>query len=564
MVSPRIAAIVSVLALSLAIGDVRAADSPQQVTVRIAGCDDCARSTPVLSIWDESQFTKIHPVVSDQSPNGFAVSLAPGYYDLQLATRSCQDERFLGVLAGFDRPFDVAMNCGKSFVRMVDYVHGLAGSLPASVQAITMHSVDGTGNPISGTVFDGAYYFDEANCGDCVLDLTLADGKQSRIGSTTPDRTNFSLVVDDLSQAAVTAGTSVHGSPFNAPEQLVEGPSGTIWALDRLGNRVAQVGPGQTYREYELPTPFADAADIIGTPQFVWVSERRPEKIVRFALDGSNVEFSISLPASELSPNVLNFRMALGSDGRVWYINGSTLGAIDNQGKTTIYSDGKPVFWLRDLALGADGRIWVVGISSTWPNSANFIAAIDARGRWQRFPLVHDNAVIFSGKHGFWVAGDYRYLSYVDLHGHETPVVLPIADMRPRLLAVDATDEVWFTDRYGNMIARATPHGRITMTYTDGLAGISDMQADQGGNMWIAEPTAHAVEEYKKAFEWSPGLSPTRLLIDSSDRLWYLDGAADVIGVIAKNGNDTCCTFPLAQIQNCRFQKMSVEISSEP
>jgi streptogramin lyase len=566
MISPRAVAIVATLALFFVSGIVCAAETQQRVTVRISGCGDCAKNPPTPNLWDESQDAEIHPTISDRDLNGFAISLAPGYYRMELATHSCQGDRYLGVLAGHNRPFDVAMICGKPSIRIVDGMHGLAGSVPASVKSITMQPVNGREDPIPGTVSDGAYYFDEASCGDCVLDLTLADGNRSRIGSTTPDESNFALVRDDLTEAAVSAGISVHGSPFNSPEQLVEGPSGSIWVLDRIGNRVADIKPGQRCREFDLPTPFADAADIIGTSQFVWVSERRPENIVRFASDGTYAEFPISLPQNEISPNIENFRMVLGHDGRVWYINGSTIGAMDKQGKTTLYSDGKPVFWLRNLALGADGRIWVVGLSTPLNGGTPFMAAIDSLGRWQRFPLAHDNAVILAGKNGSWVAGDYDFLSYVDLRGNETPLVLPTANMRPQLYAVDASDDIWFSDRYGNMIARATPNGRVTTTYTQyGPAGISDMQVDQSGNVWIAEPMARAIEEYKTEFEVSPpGIRPSRLLVDSSGQLWYSDGAADVIGVIAKSGSNKCYALALAQVRSCAFQKISVVTSTEP
>ncbi len=566
MVSPKVAAIAAALALVLLSENGRAADSLQRVTVRLADCGDCAKSTPAVTVWDESQEAEINPAVADRGPNGFALSLPPGYYRMELETHSCQGDRYLGVLASHSRPFDIVMKCGTRRIRLVDEIHGLAGSLPTTVRSITMQPVDGSADPISGTVSDGAFYFDEANCGDCVLDLTLADGKRSRIGSMAPDGDNFSLVRDDLTDAAVAVGVSVHGSPFNSPEQLVEGPSGTVWVLDRLGNRVAEIGPGQRCREFDLPTPFADAEDIIGTSQFVWVSERSAKKIVRFASDGSFAEYPISLPEDELSPSIENFRMILGHDGRVWYINGATIGAIDAQGKTTIYTDGKPVFWLRNLALGSDGRIWVVGLSSASFDGSSFVAAIDTMGRWQRFPLAHDNGVILAGKNGFWVAGDYDFLSYVDLYGHEKPIVLPIANMRPRLFVVDAAEHVWFTDRYGNIIARAAPNGTVTTTYTEyGPAGISDMQIDQDGNVWIAEPSARAIEEYKTAFDVSPPeIHPRQLLVDSSGQLWYSDGAADVIGVIANNGGGKCYALRLATLRSCAFERETVVTSSEP
>ncbi len=413
-----------------------------------------------------------------------------------------------------------------------------------------MQSAQETVGAITGTIAEGAYYFDEANCQNCVMDLTLDSGKRARIAESLDDE-NFALSRLDISDEAVRRGTAVRGSPFNSPETLVQGPSSSIWVLDRLGNRVAVIEPGRGCREYDLPTPFADAGDIIGTTQSVWVSERSAGKIVRFELDGSRVEYSIGH-----GRQFRNLRIALGGDGRIWYVNDEQVGAIDERGQVTTYADSGPVFWIRDLALGHDGREWVVGLASSYGEGTPFIAAIDTNGRWQRFPLARRAAVVLTGKTGLWVAGDYDSLSFVDMRGHERPVALPVGRMRPKLYAVDAADTVWFSDGYGNTIASATPAGLVTANYSEfGPAGISDMRIDESGNVWIAE--SHAIEEYQKSLRFPPsGVSPRHLLIDSTGNVWYSDPVADVVGVVAKNDKNKCYAFRLSHVRSCAFERV--------
>lgn len=525
-----------------------------RVTVHLIGCSECRSRSPGVSVWDKAQDAEIAPQVSGRNADGFVLALPPGYYRVFLRGKVCNADPFLGLLPHRDRRFDVTMRCRPS-IRLVDGMRGLAGDVPSSVRSISMWPADGSQRPIAATISRGAYYFDEANCDECVLNLQLNNGKTARVGVDLNRAKNFTLLRSNLSEAAVQDGISVRGSPFNAPETLVEGPAISIWVLDRLGNRVAVIRPGIGCREYDLPTPFSDAGQIIGTSRYVWVSERNGGRIVRIASDGKMTEYAIGGVNFHR-----NLRMAPGSDGRVWFVDQDRIGAIDESGKVTRYALGGPVFWLRDLALGADGRIWMVGLADSYADGTPFVAAIDAAGRSQRFSLSFDAAAILAARGGLWVSGDYDSLSFVDLHGREKTVGLPVARMWPKPYAVGASDELWFTGKYGNLIARATPDGTARATATEfGPAGISDMRVGPRGDLWIAEPKAHGIEQYGKGFEIAPkGVAPTHLFFDSNGNLWYSDPQADVVGTIAIGRRGSCYAFRLSHVRSCAFSRIDI------
>ena len=538
-----------------------AGEALQRVTVHLVGCTDCAINPPIVSVWDARGDFQLRPLVAQRNADALVVFLRPGYYDLFLNSRNCSAERYLGVLPHHDRRFDMVLRCKpRQIVRIIDAMYGMGGVLPSSVRSISMRGSGNDSKAIIGTISGGAYYFDEANCHYCVLTLSLASGKTARIAATT-SRENFSFATRDISSLAVQQRLSVRGSPFNSPEKLAEGPSGSIWVLDPLGNRVAVAEARRGFHEYDLPTPFANARDIVASAKSVWVDERNVGKIVRFRLDGSRIEYKIGDGPSFPS------HLTLGADGRIWFIDGRRVGAIDESGAVSTYPVPSPVAWIDALVLGSDGRMWVGGESSLEGGKGNsFLSAVDATGHWKRFPISINPVTMLAGHNGLWVADRDDALSYVDLHGREIPAKVPMRYFGPKPYAVDKEDRVWFSDRYGNVIARATPTGVVTATYTDlGPAGISDMKIDENDNVWIAEQKSHIIEEYNKRFMTAPaGVNPRHLLFDSNGNLWYSDANADVVGEIAKNGKDRCYAFALSHIRRCAFQRADIINSRLP
>ena len=160
----------------------------------------------------------------------------------------------------------------------------------------------------------------------------------------------------------------------------MQGPQGTIWALDRLGNRVAVIGPGTRAREYDLPAAYSNAGDIIGTPNFVWVVERRVSKIVRFAIDGSRTEFQLETPQWYM------LRAIKGPDDRIWFTDGWNVSAIDESGKVTRY--GTHLGVITDLAVAGDGRLWVVGSTSAHGKDGPFASVMEGPNQWREIALT--------------------------------------------------------------------------------------------------------------------------------------------------------------------------------
>lgn len=395
----------------------------QRVSVHFLDCADCASEAPAVSVWDESINAPLVPVVSGRIKNGFTLALAQGYYRVWARTASCNGDRFLGVLPQHERQFTLRVRCINrrtkhvlGYIRLVDEARGLAGTMPRSASAVSLWPADGNESPIAGTVDNGAYYFDEVNCSYCVLQFSLAGKESSRIGISLHGAGNFSLVRHDITGAALLNGIAVRGSPFNAPETLVEGPSRSIWVLDRLGNRVAVIAQEQPPHEIDLPSAFADAGEIIATSRFVWVSERRFDRIVRYSLDGSYKEYQVALTPGRFHGNL---RMVSGGNDRIWFTDGPELGTLDEELESPKYFSPSPVFGIGALACASDGRVWVSGAASSYGLGKPFLATVTMDGHWQRFPVTDDVAEIKPARNGLWVTtGNYdNYLSFVTWQG---------------------------------------------------------------------------------------------------------------------------------------------------
>ena len=205
------------------------------------------------------------------------------------------------------------------------------------------------------------------------------------------------MVRHDVSHGALLDGVSVRGSPFNAPETLVEGPSRSIWVLDRLGNRVTVIAPHRPPREIDLPSPFADAGDIIATARFIWISERTFDRIVRFAPDGSYKEYQVTSTTGGLRGDL---KIASGGADRLWFIDGRELGLLDAGAATPRYFVPSPVFGINALAIGGDGRVSVSGLASSYGLGNPFLAALAMNGQWQHYPLSDNAAMIKPAKNG--------------------------------------------------------------------------------------------------------------------------------------------------------------------
>lgn len=426
--------------------------------------------------------------------------------------------------------------------------------MPPDVKTVSMWDV-GSYKPSVATVDRNAFYFDEATCLHCVLQFSLAGGRVSRI-AVTLHRDHFSLAQHDVTAAELQAGFSVKGSPFNAPETLVEGPDASIWVLDRLGNRIAVIAADKSIRDIELPTPFADAGDIIATSQFVWVSERRLARIVRFSLDGSYKEYQLKSLIG-----LGDLKITSGHGDRVYFIYQREVGMVDGLASTPQYFSFSPVAIFSGIAVGSDGELWISGLPSWEPRTRSFLASLNSSGEWQRFTVGDAATQIEPARDGLWLnRSEDDYLSFFTWNGNEHVFKMPVERLHPILYAVGTSNDAWFSDRYGNVVGHATSVNTVSATYTDfGPAEISDMRLDASGNLWIAQPGNHVIDEMGKSLYLPPrGVSPKYLLFDSSGKLWYSDPGADVVGVVTKSGPARCYAFRLSRVRNCAFDHADI------
>jgi streptogramin lyase len=244
--------------------------------------------------------------------------------------------------------------------------------------------------------------------------------------------------------------------------------------------------------------------------------------------------FSVSAPGDD------RLHIAAGADGRLWFTNGTSVGTLSDS-EHEAYPIPGAVDSINAIAQGPGGRIWIAG--NAHAGSAPFLASIE-HGIWTRYDAKVDSDTMIAGEHVMWAAGSYSEPQAIDQHGAQSASILP-RGFDAKIFAVDRQDRVWFTDRYGDVIASEMPRETPAIRYTDfGPPGISDMAFDRDGRLWIAEPKNNAIEVLDRAiYPFSPLIHPTYLLAASNGDVWYSDPQNALIGRIPKKGSGHCYAF---------------------
>ena len=210
---------------------------------------------------------------------------------------------------------------------------------------------------------------------------------------------------------------------------------------------------------------------------------------------------------------------------------------------TVPYPDSRP----RDPYVGPEGRVWFVG------QVGDYVAALDPEtGEFTRYDLdpgtgPHnlivdtDGTVIYSGNRA-------AHIGILDPEtGDIQKIAMPDARARdPHTLTWDAAGNIWFTVQQGNLIGfmDGKTHDIRFVDAPDIQGGRTmssrpyGIKLDSEGRPWIAHFGTNLIGMVDPrsfelvGYDLPEGSRPRRLVIDSRDRIWYVDYRRGKIGLV--------------------------------
>lgn len=222
------------------------------------------------------------------------------------------------------------------------------------------------------------------------------------------------------------------------------------------------------------------------------------------------------------------------------------------------YEESRP----RDPFVGPDGRVFFVGQRS------DYVAALDPEtGEFQRWDLeagAGPHNLIVDDDGTVWYAGNRaRHIGKLDpATGNIEKFMMPNeAAQDPHTLIWDDDGDIWFTVQGGNFVGHfdmtATETRLVEMPQAEGRGGQMGssrpygIKLDSRARPWIALFNTNAIATVdprtleRRVYELPEGTRPRRLVVDSEDRIWYVDYAQGQLGrLIPENGEVTEWPMP--------------------
>jgi virginiamycin B lyase len=141
--------------------------------------------------------------------------------------------------------------------------------------------------------------------------------------------------------------------PTSAGVGLARGQLGVLWFADQSNNNIDKLRPDGTIVSYHVPTPNAGLEGMTTGPDgAVWFCETNRGIVGRILPRGAITEFTVGgTPV----------RIITGADKNLWFTDPAThsIGKMTTTGIVTHYPI-KPNYPIFSIALGSDGKIWFI------------------------------------------------------------------------------------------------------------------------------------------------------------------------------------------------------------
>lgn len=278
-----------------------------------------------------------------------------------------------------------------------------------------------------------------------------------------------SAAVGDITPIEVGAGSQ--------PEDIVVGPDGNLWTVNRFANSVSRVTPEGGITTFLVPGQEPNAI-VSGPDGALWFTYFRTDAIGRISTDGTTQSF----PTGVTNGNATD--IAVGPDGALWFTlqGAQSIGRMTTSGAAATYPgagaarsitpgpEGSNRMYYASGANGL-GEVYLDGNVNplTGPQGAAFIGTIQNVGGsiWFGMTNAQQQSTLTRLANG----------SFVEVN---TPQITDIRQITPV-----GTDSMFVTDRTAGRVVQVSNAGSVSTTFT---VGSSPNAATQGpdGNVWVA------------------------------------------------------------------------------
>jgi streptogramin lyase len=382
-------------------------------------------------------------------------------------------------------------------------------------------------------------------------------------------RGRYPVVIDprqnpNATEVRFTALTDALGKYFG-PDSSLNATTPTVEQIKHASLSDAAL-PG-TIREYVIPTamPMAHSMSIDPVRHIAWWGEESQlaNKVGRFNLD---TETFVEYPAQTKNAHV--HTGIVGKDGRYWVTlpgggDSKILSVEPDTGKVTEYKwpekKGNPHTMALDkagnlvMSGGASGELWTFDTETYKFGSHKFTVPpsypLDSVTYWSKVPgedlpavkaASYDIKINSKGVYYFTIYGMGTLMSLDPATG-ETKQYHPAGTPSMRGLAIDAQDNVWFSNYNGHKLGRfdaktgeikefqpptknATPYGILVDKV--GAIWFSDLE---GNNITRFDPKTEQFVEYPLPTRDS---GPKFMDMDANGKVWFTEVLGAKIGMI--------------------------------
>jgi virginiamycin B lyase len=405
--------------------------------------------------------------------------------------------------------------------------------------------------------------------------LTLRRGstaKQWQDFLPTMTRGRYPVVIDpkqnpNASQARFIALTEALGKYFG-PDAPFLGPDADPPTLEQIKHvNISDAALSATIREYEIPTPMPMAHSMSVDPvrRIAWWGEESQlaNKVGRFNMD---TEMFVEYPAETKNAHV--HTGIVGRDGRYWVTlpgggDSKIASVVPETGKLTEYKwpekKGNPHTLALDkegnlvMSGGASGEVWTFDTETEKFGSHNFTVPPsypeDSVMYWSKvlgedLPPVratsYDIKINSKGKY-FLTIYSMGTLISLDPATGETKAYHPKGTPSMRGLAIDAQDNVWFTNYNGHKLGKLDAKSGVIKEYQPPTQNATPygLVVDKAGYVWFSDLMGNNITRFDpKTEQFVEYPLPTReagpkfMSMDANGKVWFTEVMGAKIGMI--------------------------------
>jgi streptogramin lyase len=363
-------------------------------------------------------------------------------------------------------------------------VHGpgtlTASSTDAQVASVNPTSAQGAAQPGGDKTL--VFTVTPSGAGTCTITVTDKKGNTATVSVSITLPVLTSLTV--LNQYAIPSGETSNG--------IVAGPNGSVWFTEWMNDSVGRLSSTGTQANSTLDAaPFSSSKPYgiaLGPDGNFWVADYSNDRIVQMNSSGTILN-SFSTPYAPT-------HITSGPDGNLWFTEEDSSGAtgfsevvkLTTSGAMTAFPTSAAAQAARNFAFdivpGPDGRLWFT--------EGSLIGAITTAGVLSEYTVIGGQAeYIVAGHDGnlWYTEPSGNRIGRMSTGGVSSTFSVPTMFATPWQIDAGKDGAVWFTETAGGQVGRAAADGTITEYPVSNLSGNSAILAAPDGNLWVTSYT---------------------------------------------------------------------------